>query len=468
MFAFADQKRGTLLVLPVTDRALFRHAFGSSCTRVVDGRGARPARRRDRVRARRGPLPLRALPRGHRRRRRAARVPARDERHGARRARRGRDLVTRDAPGIARFNHERELARLDHRRDRRPPPARRRRDPARPRDRLAGHAGRARVSTPRGSRPSSPPRPAARPPSRASTSIPRRSSRRPRTLEPEVRSELLEQLTGDVEMIPSGSGFASATSSSPVDDAARVEAFVKKRCAEEAAKQGAPPARRLQGRGPRLRRRVRHPEAPRPGGVPARCPSPPTVADERLVITMGAPGKLPGTSREGDASTATPPSARSRMRRRCCSPRTTSASAPRSGAGEFFRAAPSRSSATRVAAAVEAWNYVSAHLSEALRHRARHRRGRGLHARPDELRRRSGGRARGVRRGARRGASPATTRATGPRSRRSSAASRGRARRGARPRCGGRAVLRCGLGAAGDDRVDPGLDGRGREGQGQG
>src|SRR5262249_35164415 len=53
---------------------------------------------------------------------------------------------------------------------------------------------------------------------------------------PELRSELIEQLTGDVEIVPSGRGFANATLMLPVHDVARVEAFVKKRCAESAAK----------------------------------------------------------------------------------------------------------------------------------------------------------------------------------------------------------------------------------------
>lgn len=52
------------------------------------------------------------------------------------------------------------------------------------------------------------------------------------TIDPRTRSELLEQLAGDVEVATSGGGVASASLVAPLRDAARVERFVKERCAE--------------------------------------------------------------------------------------------------------------------------------------------------------------------------------------------------------------------------------------------
>jgi hypothetical protein len=51
-------------------------------------------------------------------------------------------------------------------------------------------------------------------------------------IEPRMRTELVEQLAGDVEMATSGSGVAAASLVAPVRDPARVERFVKERCAE--------------------------------------------------------------------------------------------------------------------------------------------------------------------------------------------------------------------------------------------
>jgi hypothetical protein len=51
-------------------------------------------------------------------------------------------------------------------------------------------------------------------------------------LDPRLRSELVDQLTGDVEVATSGSGVAGASVVAPLKDAARVERYVKERCAE--------------------------------------------------------------------------------------------------------------------------------------------------------------------------------------------------------------------------------------------
>lgn len=51
-------------------------------------------------------------------------------------------------------------------------------------------------------------------------------------LDPRLRLELVEQLTGDVEIATSGSGFAAASVVASLKDAARVERYVKERCAE--------------------------------------------------------------------------------------------------------------------------------------------------------------------------------------------------------------------------------------------
>lgn len=51
-------------------------------------------------------------------------------------------------------------------------------------------------------------------------------------MDPKVRTELAEQLTGDLEIATSGVGLFGASLVAPVRDAARVERYVKERCAE--------------------------------------------------------------------------------------------------------------------------------------------------------------------------------------------------------------------------------------------
>ena len=52
------------------------------------------------------------------------------------------------------------------------------------------------------------------------------------TMDPRVRSEVADHLTGDVELATSGGGLFGASLVAPVRDPARVERYVKERCAE--------------------------------------------------------------------------------------------------------------------------------------------------------------------------------------------------------------------------------------------
>jgi hypothetical protein len=51
-------------------------------------------------------------------------------------------------------------------------------------------------------------------------------------IDPRTRTELVEQLAGDVEIATSGSGVVGASAVAPLRDPARVERYVKERCAE--------------------------------------------------------------------------------------------------------------------------------------------------------------------------------------------------------------------------------------------
>ncbi len=117
-------------------------------------------------------------------------------------------------------------------------------------------------------------------------------------LEPEVRSELTSQLTGDVVMLPSGTGFANAMIILALHDAPRVEAFVKKRCAAEATST----ERRLIGAFKVEAHGCAAVIDTQKLLVPVRFPQVPIVAavtGERLVITIG--DARPDAPREGDA-----------------------------------------------------------------------------------------------------------------------------------------------------------------------
>lgn len=52
------------------------------------------------------------------------------------------------------------------------------------------------------------------------------------TVDPRLRAELIEQLAGDVEVTTSGAGFAGGALVAPLRDPARVERYVKERCAD--------------------------------------------------------------------------------------------------------------------------------------------------------------------------------------------------------------------------------------------
>jgi len=51
-------------------------------------------------------------------------------------------------------------------------------------------------------------------------------------LEPRMRTELVDQLTGDFEIATSGSGVAGASVVASLKDPGRVERYVKERCVE--------------------------------------------------------------------------------------------------------------------------------------------------------------------------------------------------------------------------------------------
>ena len=362
MFTFADRKRGAVMVLPVVDRTLFRRAFGL-VTRVVGGREidvldddtqCEPAAGRyvcahslDAIAAAATPHPSPL----------AASALEVDE-HGE-----VEMYVSRDAPSIAHSNHEKDspgwitavtgALRL-------------RADGAT----LHLHASGS-LATPaaRGYLAGLPP-PELVAAAKGATTVarihvdPAAVFRPSAEIEPEMRTELVEQLTGDVEMIPTGTGFANVTMVLPVHDAARVEAFVKKRCAEEAAKKERRPLGgfKVEGHGcaavidtTKLLVPVRFPEVP----VAA------TVADERLVITLGDVGKGPAGPPRG----ATPVDGEG-AEHALEDAETLLFFAhdlgigPDVAPGALFRAAIPLFG-ERVASAIEAWSYASAHLSQA-------------------------------------------------------------------------------------------------------
>jgi hypothetical protein len=358
VFAFADPKRGTLMVLPVTDRALFRHAFGLS-KRIVDGREVdrlddktecEPAAGRylcarslEAIAAAAAPhaAPL------------AASAMELDE-HGE-----VEMVMSRDTPGIARFNHERDspgwISAVTG-------TLRLRDDGAT----LHVHAtGSLATPAARGYYAAElPPELVAA--ARGALSVarvhvdPTAIFPPSADIEPEVRSELLEQLAGDALMIPFGSGFAGATVILPVHDASRVEAFVKKRCAQEAAKQ----ERRVLGSFKVEAHGCAGVIDTRKLLVPVGFPEVPitaVVSDRRLVVTLGDAGKVPPAEPlDVDAAAA---------KRALEGAETLLFSAhdlgigPEVGPGALFRAAIPIFG-DRVASAVEAWDYASAHVSE--------------------------------------------------------------------------------------------------------
>ena len=187
-------------------------------------------------------------------------------------------------------------------------------------------------------------------------------------LDPEVRSELVDQLTGDVEVLPGGPGFANATILLPVVDAPRVEAFVKKRCAEEGRKKEVRPLGdfKVEAHGCSAvfdTRRLT---------IPVKFPTVPVViavASGRLVVTIGEAQGAPGPQaaadpRDGDG-------AEGEAVKRLIDSETVLffghdlGIGPDVGPGTLFRDAIPLLGG-RVAAAVEAWDYASAHISQAL------------------------------------------------------------------------------------------------------
>jgi hypothetical protein len=179
----------------------------------------------------------------------------------------------------------------------------------------------------------------------------------------DLRTELVEQLTGDVEVLPGGPGFANATVILPLHDAARVEAFVKKQCGVEAANKEARPvgAFAVESHGCTAifdtRKLV----------IPVALPAVPIalrVADGRLVVTIGD-GKAPAAAPSADVPETE--LAKSAL----AGPATLLfyghdlGIGPEVGAGAMFRAAVPLFGA-KVAAAVDAWSYATAHIAEAV------------------------------------------------------------------------------------------------------
>jgi hypothetical protein len=160
-----------------------------------------------------------------------------------------------------------------------------------------------------------------------------------------------------VEFLAGGAGFANAALVLPLHDAPRVEAFVKKRCAEEAAKKEVRPlgAFKVDAHGCSM---VFDTHAfPLPLGFP-RVPIAVTVADGRLTGTVGAGSSAPQQRPPRNVAALDEAVTMLFFGHDL-------ALGPHVGAGAFFRDAIPLFGG-RVAAAVEAWNYASAHLSEVL------------------------------------------------------------------------------------------------------
>jgi hypothetical protein len=366
-FSFADKKRGALLVLPVIDRALFRRAFAIP-TRLVDGREVDQLDDETLCEPAAGHyLCARSL----------GAIAAAAALHAAPLAESVRELddhgdvelyLSRDAPGVSHFNHEGSSAgwvtaltgtiRL-------------RDDGAT----LHAHAhGSLATPAARGFYAGRPPpelqAAAEGAPTVARIHVDPAAIVSPTAdIEPEVRSELIEQLTGDIEIVPSGSGFANATMILPLHDAARVEAFVKDRCAEEAARKERRPIGgfTVEAHGCAAvidtSKAVLLLQFPQ---VKARA----TVEGGRLLITLGDPAKHPpraaasggaaGAAVDGEAAKRAIEGAETLLFFTH-----NLGIGPEVGAGALFRAAIPIFG-ERVAAAAEAWNYASAHLSQGL------------------------------------------------------------------------------------------------------
>ncbi len=365
LFAFADRKRGMLLVLPVSDRALFRHAFGIRMHRV-EGRDIDELD--DEMQCE--PVAGRYLCAHDLQSIAAAAAP-----HASALATTVTDLdergevelsVTRDAPGIERFNHEKSspgwmtavtgTLRL-------------RDDGATLRIRANGSLATPAARGYYAARPPADLLEAARgAPTVARLHVDPAAIFPPSSdLDKEVRTELVEQLAGDAEVIPSGSGFAGATMILPVTDAARVEAFVKKRCAREAAAKERRPLGgfTVQDHGCAAVFDTRRLFIPL--GFP-EVPVIATVTGGRLVITMGSPaaedakgppGALPVEAIEGEAAKRALEGAETLLFFAH-----DLGIGPEVKAGDLFRGAMPVFG-ERIAKAVEAWDYASAHLSQA-------------------------------------------------------------------------------------------------------
>ena len=360
VFSFADRKRGELLVLPVVDRALFRRAFGMRTRPSGDGvldlldeeTVCAPAAGRYLCAHSVETIAAAAAPHASPLGKSASEV----EEHGEVEL-----YVSRDAPNVAHFNHGPDspgwvtaVTGALHVRE----------DGAT----LHLHAGGS-LATPRArGLYGAPPPPDLAAAARGAPSVGRihvdPASLVPASteVEPEVRSELIEQLTGDLEVLPTGSGFANATMVLPVHDAARVEAFVKKRCLAAAALKERRP---LSGFTVSAHGCTAVFDATKML-VPVTFPVVPVVvnvADGRLVVTIGEAGKTPRT--EGDA-------VEGESARRALEDAETMlffghnlGLGPEVGAGAMVKAAIPLLGG-RVASVVEAWDYVSAHVSQGL------------------------------------------------------------------------------------------------------
>jgi hypothetical protein len=362
-FSFADKKRGALLVLPVTDRAAFRRAFGlltrpegdREVDQLNDETVCEPAA--GRYLCARGVEAIAAAAAPHASP--LAKGAEEIEEHGEVELQ-----VSRDAPDVTHFNHGPDspgwvtgIAGAFHLRD----------------DGASLHLrARGSLATPRArGLYAAPPPPALVAAARGAASVGRIHVDPALLLppapqvEPEVRSELIEQLTGDAEMIPAGAGFAGATILLPVHDAPRVEAFVKKRCAESAAGKERRPLGDFKV--------TRHGCAAAFDAsrqlIPVKIPVVPvavTVADGRLVVVIGDPGKDPPAGR-GDRPPVDGAATRSSLE----DAETllffghNLGLGPEVGAGAMVRAAIPLLG-ERIAPSVEAWDYVSAHVSQAL------------------------------------------------------------------------------------------------------
>jgi hypothetical protein len=231
-FSWPEKDRGALLVLPVRDRARFRAAFhlralpggGREVDELGQGYLCAPAAGRYLCARSLSEIDAAAAPHAPGLDRSIEKLPAED---------RG-DVELYASPRV------REIARF--------------RDKARPfglltgvsasvRFRADGATARVHVlgdtTTPQAKALAGAPPPRALWPAAAGAKTVVRVHLDPRSvlpddtkMDPEVRAELFDELTGDAEIATSGDGLAGASIVAPLRDAARVERFVKKRCAD--------------------------------------------------------------------------------------------------------------------------------------------------------------------------------------------------------------------------------------------